>query len=115
MGTWLCASFAQPLKSEKIRFASLTIRYDRRLFTLESLCFQFTHGSSYSTFSARLLKPNFHTLFLLCKLRDHVGVKRLSFFLPLAERENPVSEKPPNSEVKLSSTEIYHQIDIFGA
>ena len=109
MGTWLCASFSQPRKSEKIGQFAMT-----GSFALESLCFQFTR-CSYSTFFSSFVRTKL--TYCVSTVQTIACMRRETVFLQLAaEWENAVSKKTTNSEVKLSSTElIYHQIDIFGS
>lgn len=106
MGTWFCASFSQPRKSEKIRQFAMT-----GSFALESLCFQFTR-CSYSTFFSSFVRTKL--TYCVSTVQTIACMRREPVFLQ--NGKTLAVKKTPNSEVKLSSTElIYHQIDIFGS
>jgi len=82
---------------------------------LWSPCVFNLHAVVIRPFSDLLLEPNLHIVFRPCKPQD-VCVERLFYYSWGENGKTPAVKKKPNSEVKLSSTElIYHQIDIFGS
>lgn len=91
MGTWLCASFSQPRKSEKIGQFAMTGG-----FALESLCFQFTRCSC-STFFSSFVRTKL--TYCVSTVQTTGCMRRETVLLQLgAEWENAGSKKKKKTE-----------------